>query len=66
MNQHQVYRRYFLLALRNWRLRLRAGRPQNAGNWHQIFNYRRLMQCLLMVNDLPEQNGKVILGSVMF
>lgn len=61
MNQHQVYRRYFLLALRNWRLRLQAGRPQNAGNWHQIFNYRRLMQCLLMVNDLPEQIGKVIL-----
>ena len=61
MNQHQVYRRYFLLALRNWRNRLRESRPQSTGNWHQIFNYRRLMQCLLMVNDLPEQIGKVIL-----
>lgn len=54
MNQHPVYRRYFMVFLRDWQRDLQQERPQSEQGWHQVFNYRRLMQALLMSADLPE------------
>lgn len=54
MNQHPVYRRYFMVFLRDWQERLQNKHPRDEHSWHKVFNYRRLMQSLLMSADLPE------------
>lgn len=57
---HSLYRRFFLRFLREWQLDLVRLRPRTSGEWDRVFNYRRLMQGLLMHPELPAKVGHQI------
>lgn len=52
---HPLYRRFFIRFLREWQGELTQLRPKNKGDWDRVFNYRRLMQGMLMHPELPEK-----------
>lgn len=61
IGRHPLYQRFFLRELREWQLALARLQPQQTGDWNRLFNYRRLMQGLLLHPNLPAKIAQQIL-----
>lgn len=61
LNRHKIYRQYFKHELRRWAKWMDSENPlKTEQQWTQLFNYRRLMQALLVNSDLPDEIGRLI------
>lgn len=61
LNRHSIYRQYFKHELQRWAKWMETANPLvTEQQWNQLFNYRRLMQALLVHNDLPDDIGRLI------
>lgn len=61
LNRHKIYQQYFKHELRQWAHWMDKENPLlTEQEWTQLFNYRRLMQALLVNTDLPDEIGQLI------
>ncbi|WP_295729819.1 DUF2785 domain-containing protein [uncultured Limosilactobacillus sp.] len=60
--QHQLYQDFFIYQLQLWRKELNNFNPYSKEQWIKLFNFRRLMQSLIMEGDLPEKVMKAIVN----
>lgn len=61
LNRHKIYQQYFKHELRRWAKWMDSENPLvTEQQWTQLFNYRRLMQALLVNSDLPDEIGRLI------
>ena len=60
MSQHELYQDFFMAQLKNWQADLDAQPPMRERDWHHLFNYRRLMQSLMLDRRLPDEIGRQI------
>lgn len=58
--QHQLYQDFFIQQLKIWRKELNDFNPYSKEQWVRLFNYRRLMQSLIIDGNLPEKVMKAI------
>lgn len=58
---HPVYGQYFINDLKRWRAQMQKLNANQAATWHRVFNYRHLLQALLMDGDLPEKVASAIM-----
>ena len=58
--QHQLYQDFFIEQLKVWRSELNSFNPYSKVQWVQLFNYRHLMQSLIIDGNLPEKVMKAI------
>ncbi|EEU30033.1 hypothetical protein HMPREF0501_01038 [Limosilactobacillus coleohominis 101-4-CHN] len=58
--QHQLYQDFFIEQLKVWRSELNSFNPYSKVLWVQLFNYRHLMQSLIIDGNLPEKVMKAI------
>ncbi len=61
LNRNRIYRQYFKHELRRWAHWMDAENPLvTEQQWNQLFNYRRLMQALLVNSELPDDIARII------
>lgn len=60
MGQHQLYQQFFKAQLKRWRADLDSDEPASRQSWSRIFNYRHLMQSMLLDGRLPQDIVKQI------
>lgn len=61
-NQHKLYQEFFILQLQKWRSGIKSFDSFSKSGWNRIFNYRRLMQSLVMDEEVPDKITKEILN----
>jgi hypothetical protein len=55
VNMHEIYAGYFLKQLKQWRQEMtRRMQPESEAEWHQFYNQTRLLQGLLVRENLPK------------
>lgn len=59
-DQHQLYQDFFVKQVEKWRQELNHFNPYAKEEWVRLFNYRRLMQSLVMDGNLPAKVMKAI------
>lgn len=60
IGQHELYQQFFMAQLKNWQADLDKQPPTHESDWHRLFNYRRLMQSLMLDRRLPDEVGRQI------
>lgn len=63
MGQHELYQRFFKAQLSRWRADLDHDDPASSEAWSRIFNYRHLMQSMLLDGRLPHDIVKMIVDT---
>lgn len=63
MGQHQLYQQFFKAQLTRRRADLDSDDPASSESWSRIFNYRHLMQSMLLDGRLPRDIVKQIVGT---
>lgn len=63
MGQHNLYQRFFKAQLSRWKSDLNNDDPASSEAWSRIFNYRHLMQSMLLDGRLPQDIVKQIVDS---
>lgn len=63
MGQHELYQRFFKAQLSRWKTDLDHDDPASNEAWSRIFNYRHLMQSMLLDGRLPHDIVKQIVDS---
>ena len=58
---HPLYARYFIEDLKAWRQGMDKQDPNKPATWHRVFNYRHLLQLLLLDGALPAQVVQAIM-----
>lgn len=58
--QHQLYQDFFIEQLQIWRTELNQFNPYSKEEWNRLFNYRHLMQSLIIDGNLPAKVMKAI------
>lgn len=53
--QHQLYQDFFIEQVKEWRKELNNFNPYSKVQWVRLFNYRHLMQSLILDGNLPEK-----------
>lgn len=61
-DQHQLYQNFFIAQVKLWRQEMDSFNPCSKVKWIQLFNYRHLMQSLIIDGNLPEKIMKVIVN----
>lgn len=61
-DQHQLYQTFFIAQVKEWRHKIQHFNPSSKVKWIQLFNYRHLMQSLIIDGNLPDQVLKVIVN----
>jgi hypothetical protein len=55
INMHEIYAQYFLRQLKQWRQEMtRRPQPESEADWHQFYNQTRLLQALMIRDNLPK------------
>ncbi|WP_251547257.1 DUF2785 domain-containing protein [Limosilactobacillus caecicola] len=54
-NQHEIYQNYFIAEINNWRDQFNDFDLFAKEKWFGLFNYRHLIQSLLLNGDLPKK-----------
>lgn len=63
MGKHELYQRFFKAQLSRWKKDLDHDDPYSNEAWSRIFNYRHLMQSMLLDGRLPQDIVKQIVDS---
>ncbi len=61
VKRHPLYARYFIRELTNWRKELDQLNTSKTATWHRVFNYRHLMQAMLLDAGLPNTVASAIM-----
>lgn len=59
-DQHRLYQDFFVEEVEHWRKEISQFNPYSKEQWVRLFNYRRLMQSLIMDGNLPAKVMKAI------
>lgn len=59
-DQHVLYQKFFIAQVKTWRQEMNHFDPFSKVKWVQLFNYRHLMQSLIIDGNLPERVMKAI------
>lgn len=62
LKQHDLYQELLMTFVDYWRKYLDSLAPNLESSWHQIFNFRHLMQSLIFNGDIPDKVMKKIVS----